>query len=361
MPHADPPLPSVFTAAEARAKGMTESQIQRRQRSRWQVLRRGVYCLRPVWESADRQARHRLAARAALKSLGDEHVVSHASAAVFHGLPQPRADDRVWLTAKPGGSCRYLGDLVVERASVPAGDRWVIDGLPVTSLARTVADCLRHLPAVDAVAIADAAVRKQPGLAPFVGAVLERCERWPFVARAMSRLPMVDGRRESHIESWSYVLMHEREIPLPEPQVVIRDENGIFVARVDGLWRKRQLVGEVDGLVKYGFGFSGTAAMGDDGAALSVDHAHQVLVDEKRREERLRDLGLEVVRWGSKDLKNPGRWEAMLRARLAEPPRRDLRARFSSTPRLTLVDDSGSASHLAHQTVGSDHLEPTVQ
>jgi hypothetical protein len=65
-------------------------------------------------------------------------------------------------------------------------------------------------------------------------------------------------------------------IPPPEPQVEIWCD-GFFEARVDFLWQQYNVVGEADGRAKY----------------LSVDDLYR----EKRREERLRDLGFEVVRW----------------------------------------------------------------
>ncbi len=78
------------------------------------------------------------------------------------------------------------------------------------------------------------------------------------------------------------------EFGFPEPalQQVLR-VGGRFLARVDFFWKRWRIVGEFDGLGKY-----------NDG---------ETTVEEKRREDELRDHALEVVRWGWKDLWDFGR------------------------------------------------------
>ena len=79
-------------------------------------------------------------------------------------------------------------------------------------------------------------------------------------------------------------------------QVEFRDERG-FVARVDGYLEELGVALEFDGAVKYA---------GADG--------RDALVREKRREDRLRALGLAVVRLTWSDLREPERVTAMIQA-----------------------------------------------
>jgi very-short-patch-repair endonuclease len=89
--------------------------------------------------------------------------------------------------------------------------------------------------------------------------------------------------------------MHrDQGLPAAELQARIVDPAG-FVARVDFLWRAQRTVGEADGRGGY-----------DDRHALWA---------EKRREDRLREMGLEVVRWGWGDLSQP--WVTARRIREA--------------------------------------------
>ncbi len=114
--------------------------------------------------------------------------------------------------------------------------------------------------------------------------VLSRQERWPFAAVAGLVLPLVDGRRESRLESRSAVVMDLHRIPRPVPQCWILDRRSRPVARVDFAWVELGVVGEADGRVKY-----------------RADAA-RVIEDEKDRQARLEALGLVVVRWDERHL-----------------------------------------------------------
>jgi hypothetical protein len=121
----------------------------------------------------------------------------------------------------------------VEAATLPRRDRATLRGLPVTSLRRTVAECLRHCPPPDGLAIVDAALAGQPSCRDDIAAVLEECAEWPFARKASAVLALADGRRQSPLESWSVWKMHRFGMPLPQPQCLVYDRNGVFLGRVD--------------------------------------------------------------------------------------------------------------------------------
>lgn len=261
-----------------------------------------MYCLAADWHAADTRGRHLLRAHAVVRSGGG--VLSHVSAAACHGLPLPLGESPIWVTRPPGSPTRNRDGVMAMAATVPPGHVVTVAGLPVTSAARTVADCLRHLSRADAVAIGDAALRAQPRLLPDVLRVLDRCEQWPYVERARSALHLLDGRRGSPLESQSFVAMVRGQVPLPAPQVVIRRPDGVFVARVDFWWPEFAVAGEADGLVKY------------DVSGRTPEEARRALIAEKEREDRLRSLGVRVVRWGTRDLQGAG-WSSWLVQQLA--------------------------------------------
>jgi hypothetical protein len=252
----DPVLPPVFTLDDAVRAGLSPQQAPRRVASgRWRRLRPGVYCTSSAWEPADDRLRHewRTAAVAAGMRPSRPHAFSHATAAAIIGLPVPRRLlDRVHLTVPPGAATTSPCDGVVRyAAALPPGSVTLVRGIAVTAPARTIADCLRHLDAADAVALADAAVRARCVTVGDVRGVLADQRRWPFTQVAALALPLVDGRRESSLESRSAVVMHRAGLPAPEPQVSIQDEAGRFVGRVDFAWLEQGVVGEADGRVKY--------------------------------------------------------------------------------------------------------------
>jgi hypothetical protein len=164
-----------------------------------------------------------------------------------------------------------------------------------------VADLLRHLPPPEAVAIADYALREGDTRYEDVVAALGRQSGWPFVAKARCCLALVDPRRETWLESWSFVSLHARGVPLPVPQAQIFDGSGRFVARVDGYWPDAGLVGEADGAVKYDL----TGPYVDPRAATPdevIAWGQRRLDQQRRRHERLLELGLQVVRWSATDI-----------------------------------------------------------
>lgn len=315
MRPADPSLPLVFTAREAVRAGLGPGQVQtRRSNGAWHVLRRGTYCLAAMWAAADETARHLLHARAALLCVEGEAWLSHATASALHGLPIPRRHTTVLLTRQPPGRTAYLPGLVVEAATLHPRDQRRSHGLPVTSMGRTVADSLRHSPAPEALAIADAAAARYPDIEASVARVLAECEAWPYAGRAARVAPLVDGRRESALESWSAWWMHRFGVPAPEPQCELYDGQGLFLGRVDFWWPQWAVAGEADGLVKYA-----VPAGGD------VSVAQRALVAEKEREDRLRAAGADVVRWGARDLADPARWAARLTERVTAHDARHFR------------------------------------
>jgi hypothetical protein len=314
-PSPDPALSLVFTRPVARDAGMTTEQITQRIRSGgWESLRWGAFCRREALTPGDDRRRHQLEAMAAVlaqnrsadpaASADDtpDLAISHLSAACFYDWPRPwRGWGLPQLTIRPAlGRPRRRAHMVVQAAELTSDDVRVVEGVLVTSPHRTVADLLRHLPPPEAVAVADHALRVGGVCYEDVVAALGRQSGWPLVARARTSLALVDPRRESWLESWSFVSLHIRGIPLPVPQANIFDTHGRFVARVDGYWPDSAVVGEADGAVKYDL----TGPYVDAGAAPDelIAWGQRRLDDQRRRHERLMDLGLQVVRWSASDI-----------------------------------------------------------
>ncbi|HJV13423.1 MAG TPA: hypothetical protein VJ625_05980 [Propionibacteriaceae bacterium] len=165
--------------------------------------------------------------------------------------------------------------------------------MPVTSLARTVLDLCRTVPIEQAVAAGDRALAY--GLVP---AVLEDCvaqmTRWPGTRQARRAIALLDPRSESPGESVSRVRLHQEGLPAPEPQQDIHDEERRLVALVDFSWKQQRTIGEFDGKIKYGRLLKPGQSIED------------VVFAEKVREDALRDLGWQIVRWLWADLYRPG-------------------------------------------------------
>ena len=301
----DPDLPLLFTADQTRARGLSRHRVAHRVAlGRWTSLRRGLYCVAAAYDALDPPTQHLVQVAAALRSRGHDVLASHLSAACAYvwPMPAPGWGPPTLTSADLDIPVRRSQRLVLQVASVRPVDRGIRSDLPVTSPARTVADVLRHQPAQDSVPIADAALRSGATTSEQVWRVLEWQQAWPYVVRARASLELVDQRRETWIESWSFVRLHQHGVPLPEPQVEVLDARGRFVARGDALWDGATL-GEADGRVKYLLrGPHLAGAMPDVAAERVVEEAQRRLDAEKARRDALHDVGLEVVRWGYAEL-----------------------------------------------------------
>ncbi|MHB1473256.1 MAG: type IV toxin-antitoxin system AbiEi family antitoxin domain-containing protein [Dermatophilaceae bacterium] len=291
-------LPEVFTTQTAMAAGISHH-ILRRLVRHGSIIRfqSGVYGQPHADEpEAERWARihreHTVRARAALQAHPD-HALSHRSGALVFGWPVSlHPDEPVHLTAlhvEPRS--RRVDGKVLHHSDSIINDVVEVDGLRLLAPDRTVADCLRTMTPANGVAVADGALRERATDLLSVESSLAGMRHWRGRPKANAALRLVDPRRETWLESFSFVALHGLGIDLPTPQVEVFDEWGRLVGRVDGMWIAEGTVAEADGQGKYLLGTP------DGGGASGKDAARRV-VAEKCREDDLRDLGLEMVRWG---------------------------------------------------------------
>ena len=282
------------------AEGWTATEIARLERlGELKRIRRGAYEPPPEGELDHRELHRRLIA-ATIRQTPVEAVLSHMSAAVLHGLPiWPSHLARVHLTRdqRGGGKIRRYTHLHV--APLPELDVGMIDGFRVTTAARTVLDLLRCLPMEKGVPIGDAALRAGLSLEQ-LAEVAGHCIGWRGMAQARRSLAFLDGRSESVGESSSRVVIHRLGLPAPTPQFEVFSEQGLLVGRADFGWEELRTLGEYDGKTKYGELLKPGLSTAD------------VLYAEKQREDALRDLGWQVVRWIWADLSRPQELKARL-------------------------------------------------
>lgn len=275
------------------ADGFTYPEMARMARSgQLERIRRGAYVL-PSDDERQAGMAHRLLIEATVGQSCPDAVVSHQSAAVLHGLPiWTNTLKRVHLTRGRGrgGKIRSYVHLHVTR--LEPEDIVLIDGIPATSLARTVVDVARSMPMMRAVPIGDAALRV--GLTPAqLEPVLGRARGLVGVGQARRSVAFLDGRSESVGESMSRVVFHDHGVPAPTLQYDVFDERGNLVGRSDFCWEEQRTLGEFDGMVKYGR------------LLKPGESASDVVVREKLREDLMRDLNWEMARWVYDDFNRP--------------------------------------------------------
>lgn len=296
----DPELPMLTLVGQARDAGLSINQIRHRVRTgAWGRVARGAYLPdgEAVFSTLDRHARARAdhLLRAVAAALGNPgSTVCDTSSAVIHEMDLLRLPPRVQLGVPPGRWSGTRSGIDFRIRDFADGDV-VLGRVPMASPLRSWVDLTRFGTLADALAAGDSAVRR--GLFDPRDAA-ERISDWAG-QRGCRRLEravgLLDGARESVLESASFAYFVEHRIPLPRCQVVIRAGDGRFLGRVDFLWEEARLVGECDGRMKY---------------ASAAD-----VYAEKRREDDIRAESFDVFRWGMSDLRTAALAER-LRCRL---------------------------------------------
>jgi hypothetical protein len=266
------------------------------------AIRRGAYV---ADASEDPAAQHALLVRAALAELSPDAVVSHASAAVIHGLRVWGIPlDRVTVTrARRRSGARQGSRVHVHCAPLEPDEIVLVEGVPVTSVPRTVVDVARTVGFEQAVVVADAALEAGLVDEAVLAAAVARWPRWPGLPAARRAIAFAAGGSGSVGESRSRVAIAKAGLPAPLLQWEVRRSDGAFVGRVDFGWPRQRTVGEFDGRVKYGK----LLLPGQDPA--------DVVYQEKLREDALRAEDLAVVRWTWSDLTHFAPVAARLRER----------------------------------------------
>lgn len=255
--------------------------------------RQGIYVSTPSASTQPAQRRRQtvvIQAVALAERLTTDYWFSHSTAAVLHGLWTWRLSDEVHVTQLGNPSVRRRTDPGVRRhwTALPEADRGEADGLPVTSLERTIVDCARYLTPTAGIVVADSGIRAGADLER-VAAILDAAAGGRGVRRARQVLAEADGRSESPGESAARWIAIDGGLPRPEPNHVVSTWRGEY--RLDLAWTQQQVAVEFDGAVKYSGG-----EYGDPQARLLA---------EKARHDALVEAGWLVLRvtWG--DLADP--------------------------------------------------------
>jgi hypothetical protein len=287
------------------ARGFSPTDLARMTRAgQLHRVRRGAYAL-PRPADLDQRAAHRLLLDGTARQTSAKAVVSHMSAAVLHGLPVWRDQlAKVQLTVDDAGHGKTRHYVQVHGLPLAAEDVVLVDGFAVTSMARTVLDLGCQLELWRAVAVGDVALRLGLDRADLADH-LARAGRRHGIRKARRAAALLDPRSESPQESRSRVIFHQNGLPAPTPQYLVIGRGGEVIARTDFGWEELRTVGEFDGKVKYGR----TLRPGQD--------LEEVLFAEKLREDAIRDLDLQVVRWVASELAQPAPVIARLRRAFA--------------------------------------------
>lgn len=278
--------------------GGSDRQLRRRyERGELTRIRPGVYVESARWQQLSIDARYRQFVHGAGATLAKSTQFSHDSAVAAWHLPGIGPWPRLVHALEPIANGGRSSSGIRRHATGLDGDAVEINSLTVTSLARTVADFSRSTTFMRAVCATDAAMappekrtfrhanRVPPlTLADFVRA-LSTVESSRGAARARRVAEFSTGLSGSPGESVSRVQFHLLGFLPPQLQVPFSDADG-FIGYADFYWPELDLIGEFDGDVKY-----------LDKVYRRGMLPEQVVLAEKRRENRLRRVVRALERW----------------------------------------------------------------
>ncbi|HSP75314.1 MAG TPA: hypothetical protein VLO31_03760 [Cryobacterium sp.] len=261
-------------------------------------LRRGVFTTTEHWARLPPRQRHLAEIRAVVATRTRDPVISHQSAAAVWGIPLADAwPGTVHVLAPPQSRARSKNGVTVHRSVVPDGDIVDIDGMLVTSPARTLLDLARTTSFATAVVAIDHALNPR-NASPEVfmtDEVLREKLRESMSPRGWVRAEraILFGRpnADNPGESLSRVAIFELGFPDPVLQTCHENPRGGFYF-TDFEWPAYRLIGEFDGQGKY----------------LKEEYLRgltpgEAVTREKVREDDLRSEGNRLARWGPADVR----------------------------------------------------------
>jgi hypothetical protein len=254
-------------------------------------LRHGTYAPAAPTSTMTPERRHFLIACSVADKLGDAVVISNVSAAAGHGCDTYGASlDHVHLTRLDRRHGRTEAGVTFHVSQTDAAlDVVEIEGRRTVSAVRAVLETSCESSVESGMVVASSAIRRGLVTQDELLAALPLTARWRGARRVSLAARLADGRLESVGEVRSVHMMWQHGVPLPELQfeVVV---DGRVIARLDFAWLSDRHAGEFDGVVKYG-----------RLNPYSIDPG-RVLVDEKRREDGIREQRLGMTRWTWSDL-----------------------------------------------------------
>ena len=260
----------VFSLDYARAMGLTREDLRG---SVWQRVARGWY----RWKGCQPREEHLLIAIAA--NLPEGGAFCGLTAAHRWGIEVPFAK-RPEIVVPDLTHVAHRAPATVRCIQLMPGDVVWRDGFPITSPARTCFDLAARLPLAEAVAAVDMAMhRRVITFDRFRDYVLGHAGV-AGVVKARRILEHLEPKSESPMESRLRMLLVQGGLPRPEAQASLTNRRGEFVARVDLFYPEARLAVEYDG----------------------GQHRDQ-LTEDNRRQNRLHEIGVTVLRYTAPDLK----------------------------------------------------------
>jgi len=306
--HAD----GVFQRREALGHGYRDNDLVAGVRAGYLArIRPGAYIQRSTWTGADPVEQHRLRAHAVLRSHSSRLALSHTSAAAEHGLRLFNPElKKIHVTTLDRKLARTTPDVVYHQGVVGPEQLVELNGCVVTSAARAALEAASLVNVEQGLVILDSALDLGMTDPSALRQIYNQMAGWPGARSLQVAVRLARPGANSVGETLARYLMWTEHLPEPILQFEVRDEHGQVVGRSDFGWPEHGLLGEFDGMQKYGR------------LRRSGESPGEALAREKVREDTLRGItGFMMVRMIWPELFTRQRTGARIRSMLRRSTR----------------------------------------
>ena len=303
----------VILRREALAMGYDDRTIYANlRRGVWVRIRMGAYIDAGRWAELDDVGRHRVRARAVLKTAHPSAVLTHVSSVLERETPVWNVDlTEIHLTRTDGKRGRREAGVVHHRGRLDVTEVEMVNGVPVSTAARSAIE-LTTMADVESSLVS---LNWMLGMGMTTPDELERLvvafRHWPGSLRSDLCVRLADGRCMWPGEARTSHLLWREHLPAPEPQYEVYAD-GSLLGIVDFAWPDLKVFLEFDGRIKY------------ERLRRPDESLEDVILREKRREEAIcRVTGWVCIRITWEDLARPlttaRRIRAILESRTPQP------------------------------------------
>ena len=214
------------------------------QLSRYELRSRYVALHQDVYIPRDAELTPVLRAKACWLRSRRRGILAGFSASALHGA---RWIDATRPAAIIDANRRPAAGVQIWEERIEADEIAVVDGMRVTTPARTALDLARRCPLSVAVAAVDALAQATELKLADVDLLVDRYQGRRCIKAARAALELVDGGAQSPKETWLRLLLVRARFPRPQTQIAVRNEWGWAEAYLDMGWEDIKVAVEYDG------------------------------------------------------------------------------------------------------------------
>jgi hypothetical protein len=215
-----------------------------RRLSRYELRRRYIGLHQDVYVSRDTELTPALRAKACWLRSRRRGILAGFSAAALHGarwIDPARPATIIDTNRRPAAGVQVWEERIAD------DEICLVDGMRLTTPARTALEFARRYSLNDAVAAVDALAQAVELKSVDIELLVDRYRGRRGMKGAAAALELIDGGAQSPKETWLRLLLLNAGFPRPQTQIAVRNEWGWVDAYLDMGWEDIKVAVEYDG------------------------------------------------------------------------------------------------------------------